>query len=327
MHDLRFRRSPASQALARAAGLAALLSGTSALAQGAEDEARKAFTDGQAAEARGEASAACRLYRSSLQHLRAPGTLQRVARCDASDGHHRDAIAKLDEALGLLSADNAEDRTSYEAERAASKGQLARVAIATSPGAHVGVVTVDGVPTAPRGEPYELDPGRHVVLVDGASRTVTLKPGDNTALGVPFASQPGEPHGSPPADAASAPSSGSSGWLTAALVSFGVAGAAGIATAVTSVMALSSDAAAEDACAASDQAACDAAIEDANALLVPNLALWIVSGVAVGAGVTFLILDASSDDGAVGGTGRSTSRSARLQLRVGPTAVQASGRF
>ena len=108
-------------------------------------------------------------------------------------------------------------------------------------------------------------------------------------------------------------------WLVASLVSFGVGGAAVIATAITGVMALSSDADAESLCAAPRQAGCQQAVDDTEALLVPNLALWIVSGAAVGAGTLFLVLHASE--------GPAETSTGRVELRFAPTSARVVGSF
>lgn len=298
-----------------------LLHAAPASAQDAEADARKAFAAGQAAEQNGDPRAACDHYRTSLASLRAPGTLERVARCEALEGRYVVAIRAVDEALGLLTADNLEDQAAYRALRTTWESKLARLVIRSRAGATIGALTIDGTPHAVD-TPLALDPGQHVVVVDGQSKTLSLVSGDNPPLELPLelpVAKPA-PGGAPagPRPQAESESSGLTGWQTAAVVSFAVGGLAFAGAAVTGVMALDADSTAESTCASAPGATCQTAVDDAKALLVPNLAMWIVGGVGATAGVTFLLVDAS----------RSPSRAPEaLRVRIGPAAVQVAGSF
>lgn len=303
--------------LATVALLSVLLGSNAARAQ-AGDQAEKEFLAGDAAESRGQLDEACRHYRASLALRRVPGPLAGSARCDARELHFIAALAKLEEALAMLPPDH-QQRAGFEADRARWKGKLARVSVVLRPGATVESVSLDGQTVVPRPEPYEVDPGQHVVrVVQGGApqdRTLALSSGTNAPLEIPFtgvAAPDDKPATTPSED-------GMSPWMTAAIVSFSVAGAAAAATIATGVMVLDRDSTAEELCTPTPEAGCDQAIDDTNALLAPNLAMWIVSGVALAAGVTFVIIDATS----------SAEPAARSQigLRLGPSGVALSGSF
>jgi len=303
--------------------LALVLGGSDALAQGTEGQAERDFEAGKAAEERGQMDEACRHYRSSLEKLRVVGPLSRSARCDARDGHFVDAITKLDELLRGLPADHPK-RSEYEAERAQWKARLARLTLTLEPGSPAVKATLDGKPAPPWNEARELDPGPHVVRVDCCGepleKSLDLAPGSSTTLALPFANVKG-PGDGPTPDPVPTTDRGLSPWMTGAIVSFSIGGASIIATTVTGVLILQEDDAAKELCAVPRQAGCDEAIESGEALLGPNLALWIVSGIAVAAGVTFVIVDATQDAPASQRPGVSAA------LRVAPGQMAISGSF
>jgi tetratricopeptide (TPR) repeat protein len=297
--------------------LALLLGTTEAFSQGAEEQARKDFEAGAAAEERGQWAEACRYYRAALDKLRVVGPLTGSARCDAREGRYLAAIAKVDAALATLPPDHPK-RASYEADRAAWKAKLARLVVTLRPGATSSSVTLDGRSITPKRDPHELDPGKHVVRADGIDKALDLAEGSDTTVEVPFTAAAPPSIGTSPPTVAPEPD-GTSPWLTAAIVSFSIGGAAIVATTVTGVMVLDRDSTAEELCTPTPKAGCDQAIDDGKALLAPNLAMWIVSGVAVAAGVTFVIVDAT--------TGPASSTAAKAELRIGPGAIELSGSF
>jgi len=304
------------------AALSALLFGATALAQGTEDQAKRDFEAGVAAEKRGEQKEACRLYRAALEKLRAAGPLGGVAYCDAADGRFLEATTKLEEALATLPADHPK-RAAYEADLATwkAKAKLARLKITVKAGATVSELKLDGKLVTPRSEPYELEPGQHVVRVDGQDEKLDLEAGVTRLIEIgtpPGPLDTSEKTG--PGDTGLADGAAGSPWLPLAVVAFSVGGAAIVATAVTGALVIDQDSTAEALCTPTRKAGCDQAIEDGKALLAPNLAMWIVSGVAVAAGVTFLIVDATSQ-------APSKPPSSSVSLRLMPAAVELSGSF
>lgn len=283
----------------------------------AQDEptpAKRAFDAGVAAEAAGQPDEACRQFRAALELERAVGPLSRAGRCDAREGKIKDATAKYEELLGKLPPENPR-RAEYEAELAGFRAKLGRITLELAPGAAGVTATIDGAAAPAWGSPSVVDPGPHVVAATESGdspveQRIDVAPGKSVVVRVPF-------------ESAAAPRSegGPSGWMSAGIASFAVGGAAAIAAAVTGGLIIARDSDAKERCIPSpDNAPCQESIDAGEALLAPNMAMWIIGAIGVGAGVTFVIVDAATGDDAA-------PPRAALELFLRPTGLGVQGAF
>lgn len=286
------------RALTRAGSILLVLAvAAPALAQTPEEASRVAFEAGEAADAAGRKDEACVHFRASVEKARLPGPLSRSGRCDAAEGKLREAIKKYDELLSKLPAENPR-RAEYEAERARFRAQLGRITLKLRAGAATAATaTVDGEPAPAWGVPLEVDPGAHTVKSGGATKLVTVASGSEEIVVLPL-------------ETSETTASGASPWAIGAGVSFGVGGAAAVVAAVTGGLIIAKDGDAEVACGLdASSAACRELTDEGKALLAPNLAIWIVAGAGIAAGVVFVIVDHTSSP--VGAPGPQVSLTAR----------------
>lgn len=276
-----------------------------ASAQSPEDEAKAEYKLGEDLEASGKLAESCEHYRKALGLVRVSGPLRKSAQCDAREGKIREALGKYDELLAMLGADNPK-RAEYQAEQKELAGKLAKVTLTPRPGTPGAIsATLDGAPVA-LSTPLDADPGAHRLRVtaagDTTERTLTLTPGQQLQLEVPF----------------EAPTPGLPPLRVAGIVALGLAGAAAVGIAVTGGLVYVAKDDTEVACGANAQsAACDDEIAHGNTLLTANLALWIVGGVAAATGTTLLIVDAVGSKPA----GSSGVTSAQISFGLGAIAV------
>jgi len=154
-------------------------------------------------------------------------------------------------------------------------------------------------------ESLELDPGQYSIEArsDGAwapPQSVTLEPGDNTLVTLQMQADEG------------------GAFMVPALVAFGVAGVGLVIGTITGIVSLNQTADIDeqcegDRCPPSLEGDADAAKATGNA----STAFFVIGGIAAATGATLLLLDSSD----------STTSEARVQLRVGPGAVQLTGTF
>jgi hypothetical protein len=234
--------------------------------------------------------AACQFFAESLVLDQAVGTVMNLATCEEKRGHLTASWERWHQALRLL--DPHDDRVLFAEDQLSSiSGRLAHLTVRLS-GASAKDVTIhrDGVVLgeATLGEELPVDPGAHVVTVEGEryeprSYTITLASGESGELAVsPGAAKP-LPR-KPPDDGPIKTR------RIAAYASFGV-GAVGLAAAiVTGLLLPAQDQKVDDNC---PNKMCNdvgtQALADARLLLGLNTAGWITAGVGVAAGSVLLI--------------------------------------
>jgi hypothetical protein len=163
-----------------------------------DPEAAKAlFERGVADLEAGRYDAACPAIEESYKLDPRPGTLFALAECETKRGHIAAAVARYDEYLTLyptLSADKKAKQGDREkmarAQRLALESKVAELTLVLAPSVPKGTaVTRDGAPVDAKafGVPAPVDPGEHVITVQGpgADATtirVTLAAGEKRAI-------------------------------------------------------------------------------------------------------------------------------------------------
>lgn len=282
---------------------ATLLATAPAWAGGAEDEARKLFEEGTAAESSGRAAEACAKFRQSLGLVREVGPLLKVKDCDLRDGKLVSGEASLRELISRWPQPGPE-LDALKTELAAVEKRIPRITLKLREGAPIGVsVRLDGTAIDFPANDRAVDPGKHELSVEVPDRptdriVVELRDGERKTIEVPArAPDPVKPP--PPPETSSG--LGALGIVGIVLGAVGVGGFVGAG--VTGKLVLDKQTEFEDRhCgpedALPDAEDCGIIASDGDTLLIANGVMWGVgiAGIAVGASLLIVDLATGSDE-------------------------------
>ena len=281
--------------------LGALIAPATALAGGAEDEARRLFQEGDAAERAGKPAEACAKYRQSLALVREVGPLSRVKDCDLREGKLISGEANLRELIQRWPQPGPE-LDALNAELKSVEKRVPHLTVTLRAGAPLGVTArLDGNTIDFPANDRAVDPGKHELLVDVPGRPVEkmlveLRDGERKTIEVPAATEaPAKP---PPVQA----SEGGLGALGIVGVVVGAVGVGGfVGAAVTGKLTLDKQDEFEAGhCGPEDPlpaaSGCAAIASDGDTLLIANGVLWGIGIAGVAVGATLLIVDLAVSD-------------------------------
>ena len=297
---------------------ATLLATVPASAGGAEDEARKLFEEGMAAESSGQAPEACAKFRQSLGLVREVGPLLKVKDCDLRDGKLVSGEASLRELISRWPQPGPE-LEALKAELVAVEKRIPRITLKLRQGAPLGVsVRLDGNAVDFPANDRAVDPGKHELSVEVPDRpidriTVELRDGERKTIEVPAGGpEPVKPPPPPPPETSSG--LGALGIVGIVVGAVGVGGFVGAG--VTGKLVLDKQTEFEDQhCgpddALPDTAACGTIASDGDTLLIANGVMWGVGIAGVAVGATLLIVDLAT------GSDEPSATKATLGVRPG----------
>jgi hypothetical protein len=292
------------------------------------------FQKGREAMVAEDYDAACQFFLESLSLDQAVGTVMNLATCEEKRGHLTASWERWHQALRLL--DPNDDRVLFAEDQLTwISARLAHLTIRLT-GANPKDITIrrDGVVvgTGSLGQELPVDPGEHLVTVEGARYepkryTIMLESGGTAELVV----SPGPPKA---VDAPKVERDGTA-QLVGALAAFGV-GAAGLTTAiVTGVLLPGKDRKVEQNC---PNQMCNEVgiktISEAQTMLALNTAGWIAAGVGLAGGTVLLLTlpksdkaDSKSSTDATRPPAKSKKADVSAALSVTPTGVLLHGSF
>lgn len=280
-----------------------------ALAQPDDPQAEVLFREGREAVDRGDYITGCTKFAASLRLAQRASPLLNLANCEEHQGRFVSALAHWTEGIALLPKGDA--RIEISRQRADALGRrIPRLTIVLAPSPPPGTkVTLDGAQVSPAalGVPQPIDLGDHTIVAgapgftDGTStltlaeserREVTVTPGIASVpvpvVAPPVVNKPPPPEAPP-----------SSGLRSAGFVLVGVGVASLAVGAVTGVLTIGKKNAVEKACADTASGFCGGnstaviALErSGKQLSTISTVSFLVGAVAVGAGVTLVILGA-----------------------------------
>jgi hypothetical protein len=293
----------------------AVLSERSASAGGAEEDARKLFEQGIAAEQAGQLADSCAKFRQSLALVREVGPLSKVKDCDVREGKLVLGEATLRELIARWPQPGPE-LDALNKDLAALQKRIPQLTIRLRKGAPADIsVRLDGRPVDFPAESRAVDPGAHEIIVDVPGQPAErvrfdLTDGEQKTVELPSgAAVDPKPLPPPPRE------SEGLGALGIAGIVVGIVGVGGfIGAGVTGGLVLDKrDAFEAGHCGPDDNlpgaAACDAIASDGDTLLVANGVLWGVGIAGVAVGATLLIVDLATD---------STPEATQAQIGVRP---------
>jgi hypothetical protein len=287
-----------------------------ARAGGAEDEARKLFEEGSAAEKRGQAAEACAKFRQSLGLVREVGPLLKAKDCDLREGKLVSAEASLRELIARWPEPGPE-LEALKTELATVEKRVPRLTLKLRDGAPGVSVRLDGAAVDFPADGRAVDPGKHELSIEVPDRpieriVIELADGERKTIELPSrAPDPVKPPPPPPEASSGLGALGIVGIVVGAL---GVGGFVGAG--VTGKLVLDKHDEFESARCSPDQTppaapGCAALAEEGDTLLVANGVLWGVGIAGVAVGATLLIVDL------VGSSNEPTAPNATLGARPG----------
>jgi hypothetical protein len=285
------------------------------------DEATRLFREGRQAMHDRDYRTACAKFAASQELVAAAGTLLNLAVCLETVGRLADALARFREVAAMLPPGDA--RQPFAAEKIDGlEPRVPRLRLRPAADAPPETgVALDGVgvATAALGGELRVDPGKHVVevrapgyedrrfhveLVEGDSTTIELALGPRAGL----LDEGGVDTGPP---------SGPSPLLVGGLLVGGIGLVALVAGIATGALAIEKKNVVDEHCGpeiCDSQEGVDAAADGA-ALSAASTATFVVGIVALGAGVTMVVLAATND------------ADEHVELRLGPGTAALSGVF
>lgn len=281
------------------------------------EQARRAFTEGEAAEARGDCAIAIERYAAVVAVKETAAVRLRIGRCLERLGRVRDALAAYDRARELARADA---QALEVATQVATdlRERIPSVEVRVGKEVAGAVVTLDGEPMPAGAGARKIDPGRHEVIVEAPGRkrftmSFEVALGDRKVITAQLAPAGGDeppPPPQPPPEEEASPFP----WLPVTLYAAGgVALGIGIPLLITSASddsdldaqcfdASGAASADRDPCLHSDgsafTAAERAAFEDDRSSVNTRQGLgWVLTGLGVAsAGVATVLLLTSGDE-------------------------------
>jgi hypothetical protein len=213
------------------------------------EQARRAFADGNDAEARGDCASAIERFEAAAAVKETAAIRLRIGRCREKLGQLRAALGEYERAKRLAESDpQARDVASQVAAELAARMPRLEVRV-TDPPAGL-VVTVDGGEFAIEGTAQAVDPGKHLVAARAPGfhpfeQTIEVGEGQTRAVTIVLSPTTG-PEPPPPPPATPVESGSDFPWLPVSL--YAVSGVAiGVAVPMF-VTALADDAALDDRC-------------------------------------------------------------------------------
>lgn len=267
------------------------------------------FAEGRKAMAAGDLDRACSLFDESFRLDAKVSPLLNLAECESRRGHHVEAIGHWRKSLELLAPDDPrrEIATKGLADNTAHAASITLSWVGAPPDARV---SIDGVAATLGASPVLVNPGDHVVVVEGPERrtlTVSLAAGEKKTVELAVAEKK--------EDAGFGPM-GIAGFVT-----IGAAGLALIGVATTGGLYMKEKAAVDEGCPSRACTTTEAfeAGERGRVLAFANLGLIVGAAVLGGVGTTLVVLDTSGRD--------EPSEAARVELRLGLGGVGLGGTF
>ncbi len=133
------------------------------------EQARRAFAEGEAAEARGDCATAIERYAAVAAVKETAAVRLRIGRCQERLGRMMDALAAYDRARELARADaQALDVATQVATDL--RARIPTVQVRVARGVVGATVKIDGVDVPPGAGPRGVDPGQHVVVAEAPGR-------------------------------------------------------------------------------------------------------------------------------------------------------------
>lgn len=316
-------RGPSTGLIVLSLAFAVASAPATAVAQSVEEQARRSFEQGLAAEQTGRSVEACESFRKSLGLVREIGPLLKVKDCDVRERKLVSARAALEELIKRWPGQDA-DLEQLKAELQVVIQRTPRLTVTSAPSAPAGIrVRLDGRSIALPQTELPVDPGDHEILVELPQRpieglTITIQESERKSISVPAPpAWNGEPKPvgprPPPAQ-----DDGLSGLAIGGIVAGSVGVLGFVGAAITGALVLGKQSEFED-CQAGTPNGCDpvALKDEGDTLLVANGVLFGVGILGVGLGATLLIVDAVS----------TPSPAAKVELGLGPASAMLRVRF